>query len=205
MTNAFKFILLTSAIVMVSGAAYAAIGPAVPGSVDSTLNSTSAEVDYMVAAFYCEVRGVISGSLGTLAGLIISMSGLYSYLMTKSKYGLFFFIAGVAFTGLPGLFDWYYKGTVTAFGDSDIHNRKQYAAAGLDDIETLEHWCEGVTLTTVNNEAAPVSEVKDTDADALQGAGLKSISNDDNDYYEYKVINEDGTTNTTLSGQFKFK
>lgn len=164
------------------------IGPtgAAPGA-SSTLHSSQDDVDYMVASFYCDVRDLISGSFGTLLGLLVSLAGLYSYLMTRSRYGFFFFIAGVALTGLPGLFDWYFRGVVQAFGDTDLQKRKAYTA----DVQTLDSWCKGVTITNAV-DAAPAEGEKSVDADAMQGVGLKGLNKSESQFIEYQAIDKDG-------------
>ncbi|PPR19759.1 MAG: hypothetical protein CFH43_00002 [Proteobacteria bacterium] len=183
------------------------IGPTTAPSMDATLHSTSESVDYMVASFYCDVRDLISGTFGTVIGLLVSMAGLYSYLMSRSKYGFFFFIAGVALTGLPGLFDWYFKGVVKAFGDSEIASRKGYSAADYEDVETLDSWCAGTAIAADTNEASPLSSEKDQDANAAKGIGLHSLSSGDTngDAYQYYMINEDGSPLTVSPNPMYYK
>ncbi|MEC8067803.1 MAG: hypothetical protein VX154_08095 [Pseudomonadota bacterium] len=184
------FLVLMGVMVIAPALAYA-IGPATTSVSQSTTYSSQGEVDFMVASFYCDVRGVISGTIGTLIGLVVSMAGLYSYLMSRSGYGFFFFIAGVAFTGLPGLFDWYFKGMVTAFGDAELHDRKGYTAADNEDVATLDEWCEGITINKVSS-SAPGTVKKSVDTIAMQAIGLHSLL-DNESVYKYKSVSVSGT------------
>lgn len=191
----YKLIFFTIIFFVSAGEVYSAgIGPTSGTAViNATMNSNSSEVDYMAAVFYCDIRDVIRGSFGTLIGLLVSMTGLYSYLMSRSKYGFFFFIAGVALTGLPGLFDWYFKGAVEAFGDSQIASRKGYHPSNYEEVETLESWCESTSIAADTNQAAPLSSQKDVDVNAVKGIGLNSLSGNTVDYYTYKVFDNSGT------------
>lgn len=172
MNNKFFLVFLILSFFVVSPAfAQLDVSASVPSNPNEQVFTPAiSDVDYFIAALYCDVRNVISGSFGTLIGLLISMAGLYSYLMTRSGYGFFFFIAGVALTGLPGIFDWYYRGVVQAFGSSGELIKDP------DKVTTLENWC--ATVYAASPKVASSSALmgnKSFDIRALRGEGVRSI------------------------------
>ena len=51
-----------------------------------------------------DIQGLISGRLGTVIGLGISLFGLWMWLAQQSSWGLLIVIAGAALTAFPGLY-----------------------------------------------------------------------------------------------------
>lgn len=51
-----------------------------------------------------DVQGLISGRLGTVIGLGISLFGLWMWLAQQSSWGLLIVIGGAALTAFPGLY-----------------------------------------------------------------------------------------------------
>jgi hypothetical protein len=164
-------------VTMLISASAFAIGPTVDATsipdTQQVLRPDREHVDYFAAALYCDVRDIVSGSYGTLVGLLISMAGLYSYLMTRSGYGFFFFIAGVALTALPGIFNWYYQGTAQAFGGED----GAFLGKSVANTITLEEWCEdSYDVDDVSGKSAAVDNMNFLrDEPAEKGDGLRSL------------------------------
>lgn len=51
-----------------------------------------------------DIQSLISGRLGTVIGLAISLFGLWMWLGQQSSWGLLIVIAGAALTAFPGLY-----------------------------------------------------------------------------------------------------
>ncbi|MFT7432774.1 MAG: hypothetical protein ACI9TY_000395 [Alphaproteobacteria bacterium] len=172
--------ILCLAIVLLPAVAFADITPvtnqASPEAIAAdSLALKSSDVDFFAADLYCTIRDVIRGSLGTVIGLIISITGGYSYLMKKSGYGLFFFFAGVALTALPGIFSWYYQGVIAAVGrDTNGVSNLGNGFVPSDKV-TLDAWCAGYVAPDKSAKPAPTKTEKDIDKNAEMGIGLRSL------------------------------
>ena len=67
------------------------------------------------STFLDDVTGIISGNLGTLLGLGISLFGLWMWLVQQSSWGLIILIAGAALTAFPGIYGSISSGFQDAF------------------------------------------------------------------------------------------
>lgn len=177
-------------------------GGAIGGQV---LSETQDNTTFFTARLYCDFRDIVKGSLGTAVGLIISLIGGYSYLMNKSGYGIFFFIAGVGLTAIPGIFDWYYRGVVEAFATKSNGSSALGGVLTKADKVTLEAWCKASTAVNQTSGGA-VKAKSDRDSAAELGVGLISIVEGNNSstgsastadstasYTCYTAIKQDGT------------
>jgi hypothetical protein len=52
---------------------------------------------------YCQAKGVLSGNLGLLAGMVIALYGLYTMINGAVSGGLILVICGALLTALPSL------------------------------------------------------------------------------------------------------
>lgn len=75
-------------------------------------------------SFLNDVTGIISGNLGTLLGLGISLFGLWMWLVQQSSWGLIILIAGAALTAFPGIYTSLSDGFQGAFSQT-IKNPEQ--------------------------------------------------------------------------------
>ena len=66
-----------------------------------------------------DIQKLIQGNLGVLAGLLISLFGLWMWLVQQSSWGLIVVIAGAALTAFPGIYSGISKGISGAFQDID--------------------------------------------------------------------------------------
>jgi hypothetical protein len=67
------------------------------------------------------ITGLLTGSMGTVVGLGISLFGLWIWLAQQSSWGLLVLIAGAAITAFPGL----YKSMTDSF-------KSAFSAAGAN-------------------------------------------------------------------------
>jgi hypothetical protein len=65
-----------------------------------------------------DVVGILTGNLGTVVGLGVSLFGLWVWLAQQSSWGLLIVIAGAAVTAFPGLYSGMAQGFAAAFGSS---------------------------------------------------------------------------------------
>lgn len=63
-----------------------------------------------------DVQNLLTGHLGTVVGLGISLFGLWVWLAQQSSWGLLIVIAGAAITAFPGLYKGMTQGFKSAFG-----------------------------------------------------------------------------------------
>lgn len=63
-----------------------------------------------------DVQNLLTGHLGTVIGLGISLFGLWVWLAQQSSWGLLIVIAGAAITAFPGLYKGMTQGFKSAFG-----------------------------------------------------------------------------------------
>ncbi len=63
-----------------------------------------------------DVQNLLTGSLGTVVGLGISLFGLWVWLAQQSSWGILILIAGAAITAFPGLYKGMTDGFKSAFG-----------------------------------------------------------------------------------------
>ena len=67
---------------------------------------------------FSDIQGMIQGNLGVIAGLLISLFGLWMWLVQQSSWGLIIVIAGAALTAFPGIYGSLSQGFEAAFQDS---------------------------------------------------------------------------------------
>lgn len=65
-----------------------------------------------------DITGLLTGSMGTVIGLGISLFGLWVWLAQQSSWGLLIVIAGAAITAFPGLYKGMTQGFKAAFAGS---------------------------------------------------------------------------------------
>lgn len=65
-----------------------------------------------------DIQTLIQGNLGVIAGLLISLFGLWMWLVQQSSWGLLIVIAGAALTAFPGIYGSLSEGFSAAFRDS---------------------------------------------------------------------------------------
>lgn len=65
-----------------------------------------------------DVQGLIAGNIGVIAGLLISLFGLWMWLVQQSSWGLIIVIAGAALTAFPGIYGSLSSGLKSAFKDT---------------------------------------------------------------------------------------
>lgn len=65
-----------------------------------------------------DITGLLTGSMGTVVGLGISLFGLWVWLAQQSSWGLLIVIAGAAITAFPGLYKGMTDGFKAAFAGS---------------------------------------------------------------------------------------
>lgn len=63
-----------------------------------------------------DISGLITGNLGAVIGLGVSLFGLWLWLMQQNQWGLAILIFGAAITAFPGVFNSIQGGFVNAFG-----------------------------------------------------------------------------------------
>lgn len=63
-----------------------------------------------------DIQNILTGQLGTVVGLGISLFGLWVWLAQQSSWGLLIVIAGAAITAFPGLYKGMTDGFKAAFG-----------------------------------------------------------------------------------------
>ena len=69
------------------------------------------------STLFTDVQGMIQGNLGVIAGLLISLFGLWMWLVQQSSWGLIIVIAGAALTAFPGIYAGLNEGIKNAFSD----------------------------------------------------------------------------------------
>lgn len=82
--------------------------------------SLAPEVAHATAgqSLLADVTGLLTGSMGTVVGLGISLFGLWVWLAQQSSWGLLIVIAGAAITAFPGLYKGMTDGFKAAFAGS---------------------------------------------------------------------------------------
>jgi len=70
-------------------------------------------------SLFTDIQTLIRGNLGVLAGLLISLFGLWMWLVQQSSWGLLIVIAGAALTAFPGIYSGISQGISNAFSDID--------------------------------------------------------------------------------------
>lgn len=66
---------------------------------------------------FTDIQNLIQGNLGVIAGLLISLFGLWMWLVQQSSWGLIIVIAGAALTAFPGIYAGISQGIDNAFSD----------------------------------------------------------------------------------------
>lgn len=66
-----------------------------------------------------DVADLITGNLGAVIGLGVSLFGLWLWLMQQNSWGLAILIFGAAITAFPGLFNSVQSGFISAFNLQD--------------------------------------------------------------------------------------
>lgn len=64
------------------------------------------------------VQDLIRGNLGVVIGLLLSLFGLWMWLVQQATWGLIIVIAGAALTAFPGIYGGISQGISQAFGDT---------------------------------------------------------------------------------------
>lgn len=80
--------------------------------------------------FLNDVTSLITGNLGTLLGLGISLFGLWMWLVQQSSWGLIILIAGAALTAFPGIYGSISSGFQDAFQATQEDVRSGQNATG---------------------------------------------------------------------------
>jgi len=70
-----------------------------------------------------DVTNLLTGSLGTVVGLGISLFGLWVWLAQQSSWGILILIAGAAITAFPGLYKGMTDGFKSAFSSSGAQGK----------------------------------------------------------------------------------
>lgn len=78
-----------------------------------------AQADSVGEGLFNDIQTLIRGNLGVLAGLLISLFGLWMWLVQQSSWGLLIVIAGAALTAFPGIYSGISQGISNAFDDID--------------------------------------------------------------------------------------
>jgi len=65
-----------------------------------------------------DVQNLLTGSVGTVVGLGVSLFGLWVWLAQQSSWGILILIAGAAVTAFPGLYKGLAEGFENAFATS---------------------------------------------------------------------------------------
>ena len=78
-----------------------------------------AAADSVGENLFGDIQDLIQGNLGVLAGLLISLFGLWMWLVQQSSWGLIVVIAGAALTAFPGIYSGISQGIENAFQDID--------------------------------------------------------------------------------------
>jgi hypothetical protein len=66
------------------------------------------------ADFYADLQTALTGNIGTIAGLLIAIFGLYIWLVQQASWGIIMIIGGVLVTIFPQVFDSVSTGTQDA-------------------------------------------------------------------------------------------
>lgn len=77
----------------------------------------AADADNVGEGLFGSVQSMIQGNLGVLAGLLISLFGLWMWLVQQSSWGLIIVIAGAALTAFPGIYGSLSEGLQNAFDE----------------------------------------------------------------------------------------
>ena len=70
------------------------------------------------SGLFSDIQSAITGNLGTVIGLGISLFGLWMWLMQQNSWGLAVLIFGAAITAFPGLYSGMATGFRNAFSES---------------------------------------------------------------------------------------
>jgi hypothetical protein len=65
------------------------------------------------SGFLTDLTNALNGSMGTTAGLLVSLVGLYMWIWNQVSWGLIVAIGGALLTAFPGIYD-----NIGAFGKS---------------------------------------------------------------------------------------
>ena len=68
--------------------------------------------------FYCDTVKLITGSIGTMMGLLIALLGLMVFSLSGKVGGIIVMIVGVSVTAFPGIFEGFLSG-MSAFTSGD--------------------------------------------------------------------------------------
>ena len=74
--------------------------------------------DAVGKSLFDDVQGLIQGNIGVIAGLLISLFGLWMWLVQQSSWGLLIVSAGAALTAFPGIYGSLSQGLKGAFKDT---------------------------------------------------------------------------------------
>lgn len=97
---------------------------AVIAAVPDVMAASGSNSSSVGSTFLDDVTGIISGNLGTLLGLGISLFGLWMWLVQQSSWGLIILIAGAALTAFPGIYGSISGGFQDAFNATQEDVRK---------------------------------------------------------------------------------
>ena len=87
-------------------------------SLTSVLVGTDIAMADAGGSLLTDVQNVLTGSLGTVVGLGVSLFGLWVWLAQQSAWGILTLIAGAAITAFPGLYKGLADGFKNAFSSS---------------------------------------------------------------------------------------
>jgi len=86
--------------------------PDAPGNQTPTVTDSQAGLS-LSQQFYCQAKGVLSGNLGLIAGLLLALTGLWAMVNGSLTGGVITLICGALITALPSLTESFLKGAYT--------------------------------------------------------------------------------------------
>ena len=68
-------------------------------------------------SLFSDVQGLVQGNIGVIIGLLLSLFGLWMWLVQQATWGLLIVIGGAALTAFPGIYSALNQGVKNAFTD----------------------------------------------------------------------------------------
>ena len=69
------------------------------------------------SSLFSDVQGLVQGNIGIVVGLLLSLFGLWMWLVQQATWGLLIVVAGAALTAFPGIYAALNSGVKNAFTD----------------------------------------------------------------------------------------